>query len=189
MVNFRDLRISPDGKELLIDAVVAPYTYFENMYISQVVIDTEETFNINGPSTKPFYKQDITSQEKELALDLTADALDIDSFTGHIYYVYVYVDGTPNGQTPCGWDNEFTLGVVLDWKPIYQQGINVMKRTVDNCCSMNKELIDYILRFESFELALRTGQYPLANEKFNQWYKDARVISMSSRITSTCNCQ
>ena len=48
MVIFNDLRITPDGQNLFIDVKVAPYKYFENMYISSISIDTEETFSPTG---------------------------------------------------------------------------------------------------------------------------------------------
>lgn len=184
MINFNDLRISPGGKEMFIDAEIASYSYYDGMYISQIVIDTEETFNISGPSGEPFYTKSFTEQNKEQSLYLTADNFSMASFTGHIYYVYVMVAGLPDSQTPCGWDNSYTMGVVLDWQPIYKIGIDSMRQVVDNCCSLDRDFIDYILRFESFELALRTGQYVLANDKFIQWFQDAE----SPIVKPPCNC-
>lgn len=184
MVNFNDLRISPGGKEFFIDAEIAPYSYYDGMYISRVIIDTEETFNVNGPSSEPFHTVNFDTQDKEQSVYLTAEDLSMDSFTGHMYYVYVMVEGIPDSQTPCGWDNGYSMGVALDWQPIYRIGLNSMKSIVDNCCEMDRNFIDYILRFESFELALRTGQYVLANEKFNQWFKDAD----NPVVRPPCNC-
>lgn len=184
MVNFNDLRISPGGKEFFIDAEIAPYSYYDGMYISRIIIDTEETFNVNGPSSNPFHTVNFDTQDKEQSVYLTAEEMSIDSFTGHIYYVYVMVEGIPDSQTPCGWDNDYSMGVALDWQPIYRIGLGSMKSIVDNCCETDRDFIDYILRFESFELALRTGQYVLANEKFNQWFKDAE----KPVVRPPCNC-
>lgn len=185
MINFNDLRITPDGKHLIIDAEIAPYSYYDGMYISQIIIDTEETFSISGPSSKPFYTTAFQDQEKEQSLDITAESLSIESFTGHIYYVYVVIDGIPESQTPCGWDNRYTIGVTLDWRPIYNIGIKSMSKTVNNCCSIDKQFIDYILRLESFILALRTGQYVMANDIFNMLYKEA---TSPEYVASICNC-
>lgn len=184
MVNFNDLRISPGGKEFFIDAEIAPYSYYDGMYISRIIIDTEETFNVNGPSSNPFHTVNFDTQDKEQSVYLTAEEMSMDSFTGHIYYVYVMVEGIPDSQTPCGWDNDYSMGVALDWQPIYRIGLSSMKSIVDNCCEMDRSFIDYILRFESFELALRTGQYALANDKFNQWFRNAE----NPVVRPPCNC-
>ena len=53
MVIFKELRITSDGNNLFIAASIAPYDYFQNMYIKSVSIDTEETFLSNDkPSGK-----------------------------------------------------------------------------------------------------------------------------------------
>ena len=54
MVIFKELRITSDGNNLFIDASIAPYDYFQNMYIKSVSIDTENSVilvkgNVPGP--------------------------------------------------------------------------------------------------------------------------------------------
>ena len=38
MVVFQDLRISSNGMEMYIDAIIAPYDYYEGEYIDNIVI-------------------------------------------------------------------------------------------------------------------------------------------------------
>ena len=53
MVVFQELRISPDGSTLFVDANIASGDYYKNLYIDSIYIDTEETFTPNGnPSSK-----------------------------------------------------------------------------------------------------------------------------------------
>lgn len=185
MVVFQDLRVTPDGKSLCIDASIAPYSYYEEEYIEAIVIDTEETFSPSGPSSNPVSKTEFPDQTKQQSLILKADQFGWNDFSGHILYVYAVIGGTPDSATPCGWDNINTLGVTLWWQPIYQMGINHMQKVVNNCCELPREFIDYILRLKSFELALRTAQYPLANARFKEWFVDAD----KPVYKSPCGCQ
>lgn len=187
MIVFNDLRITPDGENLFIDAMVAPYGYFKNMYISSISIDTEDTFSAGKPSSNAVtvYKnenQDTTI--KECSINVLPDILKLTSFNGHIFYVYVTVAGIPSADTPCTMDTEYTLGVALNWQLIYQQGINHMKETINGCCGMSKDFIDYILRFKAFELALRTAQYQLANDRFKKWFAVDKI-----KFNPPCRCK
>lgn len=183
MVNFNDLRITPDGENLFINTSVAPYKYFENMHIATIAIYNEDTVSFasggSGISGTPLFSQDISElQSKEYSWNLSAKDLKttdviLDNLSGHIFYIVITVDGIPSPDTPCSMDKNYSIGVVLNWQPIYQQGINNMKMVVDNCCEISKNFIDYILRFKAFELALRTAQYKLANDKFKQWFKES----------------
>lgn len=185
MIIFNDLRITPDGENLFIDAIMAPYKYFENMYISSISIDTESTFSPTGrPSSNAvivYENQDPTV--KKHSINLSPETLKLPSFNGHMFYVYVTVAGTPSIDTPCNMDTEYTIGVVLNWQPLYQEGINYMREITKECCNIPKKFIDYILRFKAFELAIRTAQYQLANDKFKQWFAKDEV-----KFNSTCGC-
>lgn len=185
MVIFNDLRITPDGQNLFIDVKVAPYKYFENMYISSISIDTEETFSPTGkPSSNAvvvYENQDTTV--KEHSINITPDRFKFTSLNGHIFYVYVTVAGTPSADTPCTMDTEYTLGVALNWQSIYQQGMDHMRKVVNGCCGMPKDFIDYILRFKAFELALRTAQYQLANDRFKKWFAED-----GAKFNPPCGC-
>lgn len=185
MVVFQDLRITPDGKDLCIDAIVSPYVYYEGEYISSIIIDSEETYTASGPSSNPVYSKNFSDQSKQQSLILSASDFGWEDFSNHILYVYAYVDGIPDSNTPCGWDNLYTLGVVLWWQPIYQIGINLMKKVTDNCCEISREFIDYTLRFKAFELALRNAQYPLANSRFKEWFTHTSMPTYNT----LCRCK
>lgn len=178
MIVFNDLRITPDGENLLIDAMVAPYGYFKDMYISSISIDTEDTFSTGEPSSNAvvvYENQDTTV--KEHSINITPDRFKFASLNGHIFYVYVSAD------TPCTMDTEYTLGVALNWQSIYQQGMDHMRKVVNGCCGMPKDFIDYILRFKAFELALRTAQYQLANDRFKKWFAED-----GAKFNPPCGC-
>lgn len=55
MVIINELRITPDGKNLIVEATVENLRYYKQVYIDSVVIDTQDTFSANGPSSNPVY--------------------------------------------------------------------------------------------------------------------------------------
>ena len=187
MVIFKELRITPDGNNLFIDASIAPYDYFQNMYIVSVSIDTEETFSPTGrPSEKAVVVYNNSEEEdiKNISLNLDKDSIRVDTLSGHIFYIYVQIAGTPSIDVPCSMDKEYTIGVALNWFPIYQSSLKVLGDIKENCCSIPKESIDFILKLKSFELLLRTSQYDKANKHYLKWFKNIK----SSTGVKSCGC-
>lgn len=55
MIRFNELRISSDGKYLIIDASVDSQDFYNDILLDSVVIDTQDTYILNGPSSNPVY--------------------------------------------------------------------------------------------------------------------------------------
>ena len=55
MLHFEELRITPDNKYLIIDVSVDKDKYFNNIAIDSIIIDTQDTYSISGPSSNPVY--------------------------------------------------------------------------------------------------------------------------------------
>lgn len=179
MVVFQDLRISSDGMEMCIDAIIAPYSYYEGEYIDNIVItdiDKREVYN------KTIAEED---HNKQLSLFLKPTDMGLSSFNNNVFYVTVTIGGYPESTTDCGWDDIRSIGVVLNWHPIYQMGMQYLREMV-NCynCRVPKNLIDYILRLKSFELALKTSNFELANTNYKKWFLE----TTPTIISNTCNC-
>ena len=66
MLHFEELRITPDNKYLIIDVSVDKDEYFDNIVIDSIIIDTQDTYSISGPSSNPVYIFNV-----EQAYDLT----------------------------------------------------------------------------------------------------------------------
>lgn len=55
MVTFNDLRITEDGKQLIIDVQVDSLSWYNNIYIESIHIDTDKTYTSdNAPSEKAY---------------------------------------------------------------------------------------------------------------------------------------
>lgn len=52
MVQFNELRITPDSKYLIIDASVKDESYYNNITIDSIAIDNQDTYLSSGPSSK-----------------------------------------------------------------------------------------------------------------------------------------
>jgi hypothetical protein len=51
MIDFNELRITPDGKYLIIDVSINNASYYDNVFIKHIVIDTQDTYLHTGPSS------------------------------------------------------------------------------------------------------------------------------------------
>ena len=51
MVQFQELKITPDGKKLIIDVSVKDSKYYTNVYLDKILIDNQDSFLESGPSS------------------------------------------------------------------------------------------------------------------------------------------
>lgn len=72
MIQFNELRITPDGNNLIIDVSVKDIEYYSNVFIDSIVIDNQDTFKLGGPSSKPIY----THTVEESFLKIYSDTQD-----------------------------------------------------------------------------------------------------------------
>lgn len=188
MVQFNELRITPDDKELIIDVSVKDLDIYTNVYLDYIMIDNQDTFIEDGPSDNPIYTHTIedaaypTSPNgsiKQCRLTLTNRDVNLSS---DLLFIYVVVKGVPDPSTPCNMDNATTMGVVYNLHNIFQSFMPYI-REVEKDCNLPKGFVNYILRFKALELAFATGNYTLAIKYWNRFFKDKLIVQ-----PSTCNC-
>jgi hypothetical protein len=203
MIVFNECRIDSEGKYLIVEASVENLDYFKNVYIESMIIDTQDTFSANGPSENPIYSRDISSEGTDISeegydilgvyrdeenfvkyirLRLPVSALKINNINDNIFFIYIGAGGTPSGYTPCGMDNQYTLGIAVNLRPIYNKAMSYLKEFNTNC-ETPKGFIDMILRLKAFELSLKTGNYLEAIEQWNTIKNNSVVYS-----TKSCGC-
>ena len=184
MITFKELRITPDGQYLIIDAAIDNNDYFSDVYIDSVVIDTQNTYTINGPSSSHVYEYTSIGNQKEVRLTLTSkDLTSMDRLCGNIFFVYVISKGTPSSQAPAGLTGTQIMGTVVSLRPIYKQALCYIKQ-VENKCDIPKNFVDFILRWKAFELAIRTGNYTLAIQYWNDLILEPPTITLNTN----CSC-
>lgn len=184
MVRFNELRISADSKYLVIDVSVQDLGYYDNVYLQEIIIDSQDTYLSSGPSSTPIYKYTISSNEdlKELRIVVPYQEVVGASLDG-MFFVYVVTKGTPAADTPCGMDNITTMATVTNMYPFYQQAMQYVKELATTCSSP-KAFADYILKLNAIELSIRTGNYPEAIKFYKKFFSGKSDIV----IKGGCGC-
>ena len=208
MIQFNELRITPDSKHLIIDASIDNSSYYDNVILDSIVIDTQDTYVANGPSSKPIYTYKIdydytystpedyscnpvlsdndkayclTQGGKNIRLTLSAKDLGI-SLNDKILFVYAIATGTPAPDTPCGMDNSIVMSTVVNLYPVYQNTMCYL-RELDSDCQVPKGFIDMILRLKAVELCIRTGNYTKAISYWKKFF-----LGKTQVPTYNCGC-
>ena len=212
MLEFRELRVTPDGSHLIIDVAVREHSYYENVFIDSIIIDTQDTYTQNGPSSKPVYQYKVEEDGVQnlyaLPEECSCNPILIDEdksycFTygyeegrhvrimlstkdvplNNMLFVYAIAKGTPAPDTPCGFDNTIIMQTVVDLYPFYQNTLCFLKE-LNNSCEVPKGFTDMILRLKALELCIRTGNYPQAIKYWKKFFSNNRVVV----TTSNCKC-
>lgn len=161
MVEFNKLMILPCNQGIYIDANVLDMPYFNDIYIDSIVIDTQDTFDINGPSKSPIYTYTIDGNNKNIKMTVNAEELMTNNFDSTMFFVYVITKGNFAANTPCGSDVRNTLAATVNIEPIYKRSIKLLQQAY-NSCEVPRELIDFILRYNAFNMCLKTKDFSLA---------------------------
>ena len=212
MVDFNELRVSPDRKNLIIDVSIKNLSYYENVYIDSIIIDTQDTYIPSGPSNSPIFTYEVVSNvtpvyslpdcgcnqvqdyiDKENCFETSnneekrvrlelANAALDNHLKGNLFFVYVITKGTPSSDTPCNMDNTINLGVTADTYPIYTNMLNSLKEL--ESCGTPKLFTDAFLRFKAFELSIKTGKY---SQVINYWNKYFKSLDIPNNTNCSCN--
>lgn len=212
MIQFNELRITPDSQQLIIDVSIDNSSYYDNVILDSIVIDTQDTYVANGPSPKPIYTHKVDnynyvystpedcscnpvlsdddkaycltySGEQNKHVRLILSAKDLGiSLTDNMLFVYAIATGTPAPDTPCGMDNSIKMSTVVNLYPIYQESIRYIREL--NCdCDIPRDFINMILRYKAIELCIRTGNYVQA---IKYWKKF--LLGVNSVTSYKCGC-
>lgn len=181
MLIFNDCRIDQETKSLIVEVSVDTLDYYDNVKIEGILIDNQETFKDSSPSSEakhisldtPSKTARFVISEQDLGYSLSKDML----------FVYARATGTPTADTPCSCDKQDTLMVVVDWQPIYNIALSYLKEFSSNC-SIPRGFIDSILKLKAFQLAIKTGNYPVAIQYWDKFFKYKTNVSQNKG----CGC-
>ena len=206
MIRFNELKI--EDNYIIIDVQIEEEKYFKNMYIDSIVIDTQDTFIVNGPSSKAIYtkifntgvdpiyenkqcapvkkEENIYNQDTDrhnrVRIYIDGKDLNVDIHKT-MFFVYVIAGGTPAADTPCRWDENKALHTLVDTQVLYNNMIQYVKE-LSKDCSTPDNFINAILQFNAVDLALKTNQYPLAIDLWKRFYSDIE----SNVVLPNCGC-
>ena len=196
MIRFNELKI--EDNYIIIDVQIEEEKYFKDMYIDSIVIDTQDTFIANGPSSKAIYtktfntdtdvnKEEIiytqgTDKHNRVRIYIDGKDLNVDIHKT-MFFVYVIAGGTPAADTPCRWDENKALHTLVDTQVLYNNMIQYVKE-LSKDCSTPDNFINAILQFNAVDLALKTNQYPLAIDLWKRFYSNIE----SNIVLPNCGC-
>lgn len=184
MIEYSVLKINPNGKTLIVQASVKDLSYYKDVYIKEIYIDNQDTYSSTGPSDNYIYHESF-DKVKSIDLEISYKAFKEEhNLNNDILYIYLVADGIPTSDTPCGMDNEITLGLAYNLEAIYKQGICYFK-SLSNNCELPTGFIDFILRYNALILAIKVHNYILANTFWNKFLN--KTITITSNNTS-CGC-
>ena len=170
MLRFNELRVTPDNKYLIIEASIDPDPRFKDARIMKIEIDTEDTFRTTGPSTraKTFEYRNLPRKVREI--------VDLEQFFGENKMFFVYLTSTGDiSNAPCGLADRVFLGVTYNKYILHKTHIaNIRNMDV---CTPDKEFIDYVLRFNAFNMALAVGDHTKAIEYWKEFFGKVDVKS------------
>ena len=176
MVIFKELRVTNDAKTLVINTRVREESYYKDVYIDKVIIDTEETYKEGGPSSNPIYSTTIEGNQKEISLGLSIYQItQLHEFNNHLLFVYVVTKGNPTSNVPCGLDNKTTLGVTTYLGDFYNSFMGHIKE-INNNCSIPQGLIDLILRWMAIKVSINSGHNIQGIKYFEKWFSDKIIL-------------
>lgn len=212
MIKFNELRISECSKKLIVDVSVSALSYFNNVYIDKIIIDNQDTYIGTGPSSTPIFEFTVPETltqvfEKEDVINPILDEADEDfvytsdygniktlrleipesllqnQLNSTLFFVYIITKGTPASNTPCGFDDVYTLSVVSNIYQFYSKGLELL-REIEQKCNISPGLIDFILKVNGLDLALKTCNYPIAIKYWNKFFKG----DYFKTLTNNCGC-
>ena len=177
MVIFDRLQISDNGKMLYIDVHVNKASYFDNITLDKLIIQTSDQVSETDPCSpgdSHILSMDIEGNEKELHLALKAN-VDFDevfhTLSDKLLFVYVICKGIPGECTPCRLDEMTTLGVTFDTALLYQKVMQHV-RELNETCKIAKGFLDLILLWNGFKAAIETEHYIPAIDFWKKLFKN-----------------
>ena len=214
MISFNELRITQDNRFLIIDVSVDSQSYFENVLLDSVIIDTQDTFVLNGPSNNPLFvyntagTYDLTYSIPEQCVCTPVRVDDDKSYcltygTQAMKNVRLELNIQDLGVSPC--NTMFFVYVRSTGTPsidtpcgfdkdlIVGTVINLQPiyqqtlkylKEVEYDCNIPKGFVDMILKLKAIELCVRTGNYPQAIKYWNKFFTKYNC----NIPTSNCGC-
>ena len=181
MIKFTELRVQKE-RLIIVAEVREIEDYYDNVYIDEILIDTQDSFVTTGPSANPIYSKSIEGNQKKVTLSLSSTQLQNVDMDKTMFFVYAKSKGTPSAGTPCGFDHETSVGVTFSMCPIYNATMQYVKE-IENSCDIPDNFINMYLRFKAIQYSIESGHFTQAIKYYNQFYK-----GINSRHFKSCGC-
>lgn len=167
MIQFNELRITPNDERIIIDVKVEDIACYKNVLIESIVIDTQDTYVDNGPSVNAVFSYFVG--KKSIRLDINTDQCP--ELKGKLLFVYILTSGEVSEDIPIEFRNNRTVGTIINTYPIYKKAMYYTKELADTN-NIPKGFIDQILKIKALELSLKTGNHQEIIRYWNKLFKN-----------------
>lgn len=205
MITFNELRIADDRKCLIIDFEVERVDVFKDMYVETVYLEYYKNANPTGvPGEKAVVVWENTNDDKSIKAkrlyyrlkQTDAATMGVQTFDNGLFYVIVKCAGTPGYQIfnmPCGADNCFRIGAILDWKAFYTRGMQYVNSLFNGCnpCPDLTGFEHFAVLWNALKMAISTCDWNLVSDLWNKFLLAPADVSITGSITpksSGCGC-
>ena len=161
MIRFDELRITNDGKYLIVKASID--NSYEDIVCDKLYIDNQDTYILNGPSESPIVEINLESTR---SINLKIDLSNYNIKSNDLLFVYIVLGNTESYDIV----NPYVMKTIVNLYPIYQDIMKCIRET-ELTCSTPEYFVDKILRLKSIDVCIRTGNYPQAIKYWNKFYK------------------
>lgn len=194
MLQFNELRITADNKCLIIDTQVEDLSYFDNVKIDSIYLDTQDTWINDGPSSQAtlLYSQesntefDVIKDDKGRHVRIEVGNPVITSSKNNMYFVYVLADvsNAPEAsQAPCTCSQDKIIGTVVNLYTLYNTLMSGIKELA-NDCEVPVNLINAYLRQQIIDACIKAGNYTMAIKYWKAFFLDSDKVYRSK----SCGC-
>ena len=194
MVQFNELRVTQDGKCLIVDVQIAPLAVYEDVYLNTIEITYLRNADDNACKHEHFPYGEEAPTEDLSGSDIKhfRKIYDIDGMGNPIFLVDVTTKGTIDSEESCCYgdpSNFSATSYAYNKYPVYQSVMSLLN-TIDGC-DPSRDLIDNLLRLQAFNLNMQIGDYCtafsywnrfLGNKKKNNCVKPVRNCGCHGRI-------
>lgn len=191
MIIFNELKICDTTKKLIIDVSISSESYYTDVYIDQIAIDSQTTYSNSTPSLTPIFKfivpataglvyPSIFGDVKTLRIEVEESQLTAgNTMDSTLFFVYVGIKGTPGIDTPSEENLTHTLKTVTNLASIYKNIIALLDPIIDSGI-INSTLTDFILRVNGLDLALKTSNYVIAIKYWNKYFQQIAYAGLTN---------
>lgn len=215
MVTFNELRITEDKSRIIVDVEIDEADGFDGFYIDQVKLEYYEQFVSDSYASEnavTLYQFDDDDEDAEpirhfricFSLDdydptkvTVPDSFGTKTFDNGMFFVFVRCEGSPTNTAVytgygCEEVAQTAIGVILDWKRVYEHGISFAARLANRCgnsCDTSNGFESFILLWYALQLAIATCDYIQAKKLWNRFIRAfSSGTTTSFSLSSGCGC-
>ena len=173
MIEIRNITITPRGDKMIIDANIELDEAFENCFIKEVFIDTQDTYTMSGPSENIVYRKLITKNDasklpestisingvekvRNLHLEICEEEI-CANLMSDFFVVYIQADGVFDKSEVSRCDSfNVVLGCCFWMWPLYKEFMNFI-RELNTKCEVPRNFIYTYLKYQGLITSVRTG--------------------------------